>query len=103
MDDTQLPRLVMIGPSGTGKSSTCNSLCGSFDKYPASSAASSMTFKTTVYPVKWFGRDDEEGLNLIDTPGLGDSEGRDAHHIENMVSELKRLKFVNGFLIVFNG
>ena len=103
MDDTQLPRLVMIGASGTGKSTTCNSLCGSPDKYPTSSAATSLTFKTTVCPVKWFGRDDEEGLNLIDTPGLGDSEGRDAHHIENMVSELKRLKFVNGFLIVFNG
>ena len=93
----------MIGASGTGKSTTCNSLCGSADKYPASANATSMTFKTTVLPVQWFGRDDEETFNLVDTPGLGDSEGRDAQHIENMVSELKKLKFVNGFLIVFNG
>jgi predicted GTPase len=76
----------MIGASGTGKSATCNSLCGSIDKYPTSSGATSMTYQTTVCSVKWFGRDDEEGLNLIDTPGLGDSEGRDAQHIENMVS-----------------
>ena len=62
-----------------------------------------MTFKTTVHAVKWFGRDHEETFDLIDTPGVGNTEGRDAYHIENMVSELKHLKYVNGFLIVFNG
>lgn len=40
---------------------------------------------------------------LIDTPGLGDSEGRDAKHIADMVDALKSLKQVNAFLIVFNG
>ncbi len=75
MEGTQFPRLVMIGATGTGKSKTCNSLCGSSDKYPVSAKATSMTFKTTVLPVKWFGRDDEETFNLVDTPGLGDSEG----------------------------
>ena len=62
-----------------------------------------MTFETKVHAVKWFGRDDEELFDLIDTPGLGDPEGRDAKNIENIAAELKKLKFVNGFLIVFNG
>jgi predicted GTPase len=82
--ETKLRRLVMIGSTGTGKSASCNSLCGSTDKYPASAKASSMTFETAIHQVKWFGHDEEEFL-LVDTPGLGDTDNRDAQHIENMV------------------
>ena len=39
----------------------------------------------------------------MDTPGLGDSEGRDAKHISEMVDAFKVVKHVNAFLIVFNG
>jgi predicted GTPase len=39
---------------------------------------------------------------LLDTPGLGDSEGRDGQHIAEMVEKLKERKYVNAFLIVFN-
>lgn len=39
---------------------------------------------------------------MIDTPGIGDSEGRDTDHIANMVYSLKTVGFVNTFLIVLN-
>jgi predicted GTPase len=45
----------------------------------------------------------EEDVCLIDTPGLGDSEGRDGEHIASMVAELKKVGSVNTFLIVLNG
>jgi predicted GTPase len=102
MAERNLPRLVMIGASGTGKSATSNSLCGS-SLFPVSAKPTSVTFETTVHPVKWFGQKDEPEFIAIDTPGLGDSEGRDTQHIANMVAKLKELKSVNGFLIVFNG
>jgi predicted GTPase len=81
----------MIGASGTGKSSTCNSLCGKII-YPVSAEPTSVTFETTVNSVRWFGHEHEELFKLIDTPGLGDSEGRDAQHIANMVAKLKEVK-----------
>ena len=39
---------------------------------------------------------------IIDTPGLGDSKGRDTAHIAKMVFDLKSIGFVNTFLIVIN-
>ena len=42
--EASLKRLVMIGSTGTGKSASCNSLCGETDLYPASANASSMTY-----------------------------------------------------------
>ena len=78
MVEASLKRLVMIGSTGTGKSASCNSLCGSPDLYPASANASSMTYVTKALRVKWFGRHGEEEFLLIDTPGLGDTAGKDA-------------------------
>jgi predicted GTPase len=40
---------------------------------------------------------------IVDTPGLGDAGGKDAQHIAGMVVRLKQIRYVNGFLIVFNG
>lgn len=74
----RLPRLCMIGSTGTGKSASCNSLCSLADKFHSSSEPSSVTFDTTLYDLHWFGSPDETMFTLIDTPGLGDSEGRDA-------------------------
>jgi hypothetical protein len=39
----------------------------------------------------------------VDTPGLADTRGRDTTHIANMVAELRKLKQIHAFLIVFNG
>jgi len=41
-------------------------------------------------------------LICIDTPGFGDSEGRDPDHIDNIVSSLKTIGFVNTFIITWN-
>jgi hypothetical protein len=48
----------MIGSTGTGKSTSCNSLCGETNLYPASASASSLTYETKAVRVKWFGRRD---------------------------------------------
>ena len=39
---------------------------------------------------------------VIDTPGIGDSEGRDTDHITDMVATLRRIGYVHCFLIVIN-
>ena len=50
----------------------------------------------------WFGQDIESPVIVIDTPGIGDSEGKDTEHITDMVSTLKQLRYVHCFLIVIN-
>ncbi len=39
---------------------------------------------------------------IIDTPGIGDSRNRDTKHIAEMVASLKKVGYVNAFLIVIN-
>ena len=39
---------------------------------------------------------------MIDTPGIGDSEGRDTEHIAKMVINLKKVGYINTFLLVLN-
>lgn len=99
--------LVVIGSTGTGKSSICNVLAGrdhnDKDFFPVSGAMESCTNKTTARRVNWRGGPDLS-FNLIDTPGLNDPEpGKDSLNIAEMADELKKMLHVNVFLIVFNG
>jgi len=99
--------LVVIGSTGTGKSSICNVLAGrkhdDKDYFPASGAMESCTNKTTAKRVNWRGNP-ALSFTLIDTPGLNDPEpGKDSLNIAEMADELKKMQHINVFLIVFNG
>ena len=48
------------------------------------------------------GSDKNEPIIIIDTPGFGDSKGRDTQHIANMVMNLKRIGYVHSFIITIN-
>ncbi len=50
----------------------------------------------------WFGKQDESKIIMIDTPGIGDSKGKDTDHIANIVAQLKTIGFVHSFIIVIN-
>merc|ERR1712126_47618 len=99
--------LLVIGATGTGKSTLCNVLAGrkhdDGSLFPVSDAMSSCTNKTTAKNLLWRGIRDLP-FTLVDTPGLNDPEpGRDSLNIAEMTEELKKMKHVNVFLIVFNG
>jgi predicted GTPase len=91
----QLPTrttIIMIGPTGAGKSSFCNRFLRTQDSFVTSSSTQSETTKTTMkeatvsYP---------NGSTIvhraIDTPGIGDTQGRDFEFIGEMVNFLKQL------------
>merc|ERR1712062_58790 len=59
----------------------------------------SKTVKPTTKAINWKGKDDEFELDLIDTPGLLDSESKDFKHINAMIDELKDKK-VEAFVLV---
>ena len=106
-----LRSICLIGATGVGKSSVGNVLgnvndpdekeegepCTGFVALPS---CQSVTFDTSIQTLSWF---DGTPVTIIDTPGLGDSEGRDADHIANMCDNLKLKRTVNMFALVFNG
>mmetsp|Transcript_25536 Transcript_25536/g.42788 ORF Transcript_25536/g.42788 Transcript_25536/m.42788 type:complete len:422 (-) Transcript_25536:188-1453(-) len=97
--------ICMIGATGVGKSSAANCIANikkdSRNAFKASPEVKSCTYKTAVKKCRWF--DDRQPMYLVDTPGLGDSEGRDSRHIAEMAKALKEHGEVHLFVIVFNG
>ena len=97
------PTVCFIGSTGTGKSTTCNTLCDSKDAFAASDGIDSCTYLTSVVKTRWSKAIGGGSFTLVDTPGLGDALGRDSEHVAAMVAQLKELGSVNAFVIVFNG
>ena len=93
--------MTLIGPTGAGKSTTANSICGQ-QKFKESCSTDSETDSVTALLATWQGVKGEEPVIAIDTPGLGDSKGRDTGHIAKMVCSLKQIGYVNAFLIILN-
>ena len=98
--------MVVIGKTGTGKSSLCNILAGKDHNdslFPSNNSMDPGTNKTTGQEVLWRGRRGQP-FYLIDTPGLKDPRpGADSTNITAMVEELKSRGKINIFLIAFNG
>ena len=103
--------VVVIGKTGTGKSTLCNSLVdhkflrpGRESKFKMSADVKSVTMETTSAKGVLFGLEEELRIHVVDTPGLADSGGKDAAHIIGMVKYLKTLSCgINQFLFTLNG
>lgn len=88
---------ILIGETGTGKSSFGNFLLGIEDAFKVSEDPKSCTTET----IRKISRLDPE-IGVVDTPGLQDSKGRDKIHYEQMLKIIKQMKNLNFILIVFN-
>eukprot|EP00927_Polykrikos_kofoidii_P032654 TRINITY_DN27753_c0_g1_i1.p1 TRINITY_DN27753_c0_g1~~TRINITY_DN27753_c0_g1_i1.p1 ORF type:complete len:838 (-),score=132.43 TRINITY_DN27753_c0_g1_i1:240-2639(-) len=96
--------LCMLGATGAGKSSLCNSLfgCRSDDLFQVGQDMESTTSETTASLFHWRGQSDK--VRCVDTPGFMDSRGgsHDVKQAEAMVHFLKtQVKHVHVFLLLF--
>eukprot|EP00026_Physarum_polycephalum_P010338 Phypoly_transcript_10498.p1 GENE.Phypoly_transcript_10498~~Phypoly_transcript_10498.p1 ORF type:complete len:376 (+),score=60.16 Phypoly_transcript_10498:119-1246(+) len=96
-----MKKVIVLGATGSGKSSLCNILAGRRNTFVVSSGVNSQTSSTAIQNASWLGTG--EGALIVDTPGLGDSGGNDTRHIYDMVDVLKQLAVANIFIILFNG
>lgn len=82
--------MCVIGGTGSGKSASCKSITGikSNDIFMPSDSINSVTTKTKGILTNWFGNKNKEQIFVLDTPGLGDTKGRDPKHIAEMVCAL---------------
>ena len=94
--------VIVIGATGSGKSTFCNVMAGkrANDRLFPVGHVDSRTTTTTSNKVNWMGNDFE--MNLIDTPGMQDSELEDFKHIQGMIDELKKHEKIDAFILVIN-
>merc|ERR1719421_1343702 len=107
------PVMVLIGHSGTGKSSLGNFVGGDTTEHPkfqVGEGGGSQTSATQSELVRWLGNG--EHVVVVDTPGLSDSRNTsdgetDSAHISDMVDAIRQVDAkhagVNTFVVVFNG
>merc|ERR1712051_830456 len=105
--DNGRKKILVIGKTGTGKSSLCNVLCGAdhdADLFPVSAEAMSCT-QRTFFCDAFFYNNKEEPFSLIDTIGFDDPDkDDDAGIISELVLRLKHgCDHVNLFIIAVNG
>ena len=105
--------MVVMGKTGTGKSTFCNSLLqgdtdprrrpGLVELFNTSPSINACTYKTDFKQGTLLG-DKIDQLEVVDTPGLSENETADAKHIIGMIKVLKHdIQKVNLFLFVING
>merc|ERR1711892_1486226 len=100
-------KLLIIGKTGTGKSSLCNVITGhdmDSDIFPVSAKAVSCTQSTQFANVN-FNANVGRPISLIDTIGFDDpKKDKDADIIGELVHQLKNnCDYVNLFMIAVNG
>jgi GTP-binding protein EngB required for normal cell division len=85
--------ILILGETGTGKSNLGNFLLNK-KEFKTSDSTSSVTKVPTL----------GKGNNyeIIDCPGLNDSEDKDEEHLKNIVHELKKNKNLNVILLLLN-
>jgi len=110
------PRIVLLGPTGVGKSTFGNRLfggdgkeaqCSQYGRRPykfgVGHQAESHTNATSWMVGHYLGDPANPCITIIDTPGTGDTEGRDCDHAIALAENLKKMGSIDAFLLLFKG
>ena len=88
---------LLVGETGTGKSSFGNFALGIEDAFEVSEDAELCT-KDTIRKISLI----DPEISIVDTPGLQDSKGSDKIHYEKMLKIIKQMEHLHYILIVLN-
>lgn len=100
------PAMVVLGMTGDGKSNLGTWLLGDPKAFKVSDRADSCTDEPVAQVGDCFGghADYSGRWQVVDTPGLSDTSGKDAQNLRNTVDLLKnKVKKATAFVLVVNG
>ena len=92
-----LYRIIVLGPTGAGKSQFCNFAMK--DLTNSINVVSDSFDSCTQNPYSNFFRRNNINLELIDTPGSSDSSDNDVNNLETLVNYLKAKKEINHIIL----
>eukprot|EP00670_Eutreptiella_braarudii_P001997 CAMPEP_0174293704 /NCGR_PEP_ID=MMETSP0809-20121228/39454_1 /TAXON_ID=73025 ORGANISM="Eutreptiella gymnastica-like, Strain CCMP1594" /NCGR_SAMPLE_ID=MMETSP0809 /ASSEMBLY_ACC=CAM_ASM_000658 /LENGTH=470 /DNA_ID=CAMNT_0015394689 /DNA_START=22 /DNA_END=1434 /DNA_ORIENTATION=+ len=100
-----VPTVVVLGMTGDGKSNLSTWLLGNPNVFRVSDSAESCTEEPLAAVGNCFGKyaSYDGKWQVVDTPGLSDSAGRDAQNLRSTVALLKnKVKQATAFILVVN-
>ena len=90
--------IAVIGLTGSGKSTISNTLIGKDNVFKESNEVESQTQEIKGCD----GEFNQRLVNISDTPGFFDSNGRDNIHLDEMVQYLRNKKELKSFIVTLN-
>merc|ERR1719209_2107746 len=105
------PRMIIVGPTGAGKSSLANAFLGCDPRasdgtclFGVCNGMDSCTKETTYGYGPWLGNMTHHNFTVVDTPGFGDSDGEDEQLIDEMMEVLANtINNADTIVLLLNG
>ena len=93
----------LLGLNEEDKEADCSESTERPFKFGVGHGSKSMTVETSWLVGHWLGDTNLPCVTIVDSPGTGDTEGRDCQHAVSLLDNVKKIGSIETFLLLFKG